>query len=125
MCVAIVVGERVRIGRGCAGTRDDGQSRMSTIDESLRSRRCLWTESFDDAIEFANATPRHVLVVAANADLVLGRLRNQGTVFFGETTSNAFGDYMTGANHVLPTGGMARSYPDCQARLFRWTNTSV
>jgi histidinol-phosphate aminotransferase len=83
----------------------------------------LWTRSLDDAIEFANAyAAEHVLVVTANADIVLERLRNQGTVFLGATTSNAFGDYMTGANHVLPTGGLARSYSGLSMLdFFRWT----
>ncbi|HEX4934605.1 MAG TPA: histidinol dehydrogenase, partial [Gemmatimonadaceae bacterium] len=48
--------------------------------------------------------------------------RNAGTVFVGATSSNAFGDYMTGANHVLPTGGLARSYSGLSVLDFlRWT----
>ena len=40
----------------------------------------------------------------------------------GETSSVAFGDYMTGANHVLPTGGMARGYSGLSTLDFvRWT----
>jgi histidinol dehydrogenase len=43
-------------------------------------------------------------------------------VFLGETSSVAFGDYMTGANHVLPTGGLARSYSGLSTLDFvRWT----
>src|SRR5690606_14892805 len=38
------------------------------------------------------------------------RLRNAGTIFLGASSSVAFGDYSTGANHVLPTGGLARTY---------------
>ena len=54
--------------------------------------------------------------------LVLARLRNTGTVFLGETSSVAYGDYMTGANHVLPTGGLARSYSGLSTLDFvRWT----
>ena len=49
-------------------------------------------------------------------------VRNAGTVFLGETRSVAFGDYMTGANHVLPTGGLARSYSGLSTLDFvRWT----
>jgi hypothetical protein len=45
-----------------------------------------------------------------------------GTVFLGETSSVAYGDYMTGANHVLPTGGLARSYSGLSTLDFvRWT----
>jgi histidinol dehydrogenase len=43
-------------------------------------------------------------------------------VFVGETSSVVFGDYMTGANHVLPTGGLARSYSGLSTLDFvRWT----
>ena len=53
---------------------------------------------------------------------MLGRLRNAGTVFVGASASVAFGDYMTGANHVLPTGGLARSYSGLSTVDFvRWT----
>ena len=123
--IAIVVGERMAESVEVALERAmDGQPRRSTIDESLSSRGAvLWTGSLDDAIEFANAyAAEHVLIVDANTDALLGRLRNQGTVFLGETTSNAFGDYMTGANHVLPTGGLARSYSGLSVLdFFRWT----
>ena len=55
-------------------------------------------------------------------DDVLAALRNAGTVFVGATASVAFGDYMTGANHVLPTGGLARSYSGLSTLDFvRWT----
>ena len=43
-------------------------------------------------------------------------------MFVGETSSVAFGDYMTGANHVLPTGGLARCYSGLSTLDFvRWT----
>jgi histidinol dehydrogenase len=79
--------------------------------------------SADAAIAFANQyAAEHVLVMTGDVDYVLDRLRNAGTVFVGSTSSNAFGDYMTGANHVLPTGGLARSYSGLSVLdFFRWT----
>jgi histidinol dehydrogenase len=83
----------------------------------------LWTESMDASIAFANAyAPEHLLLVVSGAEGVLARLRNVGTVFVGPSASVAFGDYMTGANHVLPTGGLARSYSGLSTLDFvRWT----
>ena len=50
------------------------------------------------------------------------RCRVSGTVFVGASSSVAFGDYMTGANHVLPTAGAARSYSGLSTLDFvRWT----
>lgn len=83
----------------------------------------LFAESLDEGIAFANAyAAEHLLLVVERPDDVLGRLRNAGTVFVGASASVAFGDYMTGANHVLPTGGLARSYSGLSTLDFvRWT----
>ena len=83
----------------------------------------LWADSLEEAISFANAyAPEHLLLVLSAPEAVLARLRNAGTVFVGAHTSVAFGDYMTGANHVLPTGGLARSYSGLSTLDFvRWT----
>jgi histidinol dehydrogenase len=83
----------------------------------------LWTDSVDDAIAFANAyAPEHLLLVVRELDGALARVRNAGTVFVGASASVAFGDYLTGANHVLPTGGLARSYSGLSTLDFvRWT----
>ena len=83
----------------------------------------LWVESLDEAIAFANHyAAEHLLLLVETADAVLERLRSSGTVFVGAYASVAFGDYMTGANHVLPTGGLARSYSGLSTLDFvRWT----
>jgi len=83
----------------------------------------LWTESLEEAVAFSNAyAPEHLLLVLAAPDATLARLRNAGTIFVGAYASVAFGDYMTGANHVLPTGGLARSYSGLSTLDFvRWT----
>ena len=83
----------------------------------------LSLHSLDEAIEFANAyAPEHLLLAIRSPDDVLPLLRNSGTVFLGNGSSVAFGDYMTGANHVLPTGGSARAYSGLSPLDFvRWT----
>jgi histidinol dehydrogenase len=83
----------------------------------------LFAGSIDESVAFANAyAAEHLLLVVEQPDAVLGRLRNAGTVFVGASASVAFGDYMTGANHVLPTGGLARSYSGLSTVDFvRWT----
>ncbi len=83
----------------------------------------LFAQSLDQGIAFANAyAAEHLLLAVATPDDVLGRLRNAGTVLLAPAASVAFGDYMTGANHVLPTGGLARSYSGLSTIDFvRWT----
>jgi histidinol dehydrogenase len=85
----------------------------------------LVAQDYDEAVAFANAyAPEHLLLAVYDAEqeAVLARLRNAGTVFVGASSSVAFGDYMTGANHVLPTGGLARAYSGLSTLDFvRWT----
>jgi histidinol dehydrogenase len=54
------------------------------------------------------AAPEH-LVLLGEAERLAGRVRNAGAVFVGRNSPVAAGDYATGGNHVLPTGGWARS----------------
>ena len=83
----------------------------------------LEADNFDEAVSLANEiAAEHVLVACEAPDAVLRELRGAGTVFVGATSSVAFGDYMTGANHVLPTGGLARCYSGLSTLDFvRWT----
>jgi histidinol dehydrogenase len=92
--------------------------------EALASRGAVIAcETLNEAIEFANAyAPEHLLVATRDDDTVADRIRGAGTVFIGRETSVAFGDYITGANHVLPTGGLARAYSGLSVLDFiRWT----
>lgn len=69
-------------------------------------------DSLDEAIEFTNEyAPEHLEIMTKNADNLVKEITNAGSVFVGDWTSKATGDYATGANHVLPTGGMAKMYP--------------
>ena len=83
----------------------------------------LWASSLQAAVAFANDyAAEHLLLVVEDPEPVLAMLRNAGTIFVGSFASVAFGDYMTGANHVLPTGGLARSYSGLSTLDFvRWT----
>lgn len=106
--------------------RVDAEPRAATIRAAFAARGAvLVAASPDDAIAFANAwAPEHVLLALrpARCEAVLAQLRHAGTVFIGESASVAFGDYLTGANHVLPTGGLARMQSGLSTADFvRWT----
>jgi histidinol dehydrogenase len=58
--------------------------------------------------EVERLAPEHV-VLLGDAETLAPRIRNAGAVFVGESSPVATGDYATGGNHVLPTGGWARS----------------
>ncbi len=103
---------------------EEQQPRRAIIESALAANGgVIVAADVDEAIAIANAyAPEHLLLAVANAEAVLPRLRNAGTIFVGETASVSFGDYMTGANHVLPTGGAARFYSGLSVLDFiRWT----
>jgi histidinol dehydrogenase len=58
--------------------------------------------------EVERLAPEHV-VLLGEAESLAGRIRNAGAVFVGDSSPVAAGDYATGGNHVLPTGGWGRS----------------
>jgi histidinol dehydrogenase len=53
--------------------------------------------------------PEHLVLLGAEAEALAPRVRNAGAVFIGRWSAVAAGDYATGGNHVLPTGGWARA----------------
>ncbi len=111
-----------RVTEAVAASRD-AAPRRAVIAESLARRGGVLTATLDEALGFASEfAPEHLLLAGARAEALLPRVRNAGTVCVGESASVAFGDYMTGANHTLPTGGLARSYSGLSTLDFlRWT----
>jgi histidinol dehydrogenase len=106
--------------------RVDAEPRAAVIRAAFAARGGILTvPSLVDAVEFANTwAAEHLLLAVAPAvqNRVLAELRGAGTIFVGETASVAFGDYMSGANHVLPTGGLARIWSGLSTLDFvRWT----
>jgi histidinol dehydrogenase len=74
--------------------------------QSLRRRGViLISASHQESFEWANAlAPEHITIDRSDIALV----RNAGSVFVGDYSAQAAGDYASGPNHVLPTGGAAR-----------------
>ncbi len=104
------------------------QPRRRIIEEALvNGGGVLVANSLEAAIAAANEfAPEHLLIAARDAESITDKTRSAGTVFIGESSSVAFGDYISGANHVLPTGGLARWYSGLSTLDFvRWTTTQT
>jgi len=72
--------------------------------------RIVLARDLDQAIDLVNAyAPEHLSIDVADAESAAARIRNAGSIFIGPWAPESAGDYATGANHVLPTGGLARS----------------
>jgi histidinol dehydrogenase len=85
--------------------------RREVLQAALREHG--WTvvaPSLRDAIAFVDGyAPEHLSIDVADAEAAAARIRNAGSIFVGPWAPESAGDYATGANHVLPTGGLARS----------------
>ena len=69
----------------------------------------LLADSWDTAFAFVNAyAPEHLQLAVADPQAALGRVRHAGAIFLGAQSGTAFGDYIAGSNHILPTGGRGR-----------------
>ncbi len=74
----------------------------------------------DAALAFAEAlAPEHLQLAGAAAEALAPRVRSAGCLFVGIESGTAFGDYVAGSNHTLPTDGAARFASGLSARHFR------
>jgi histidinol dehydrogenase len=62
--------------------------------------------------------PEHLQLMGAGAEALAGDVRSAGCVFVGRESATAFGDYVAGSNHTLPTGGAARFASGLSTRHF-------
>lgn len=79
--------------------------------KALSASRAIVCRDMNEGCEVSNAyAPEHLILQIANARSYLGKLRNAGSIFVGEWTPEAVGDYASGTNHTLPTYGYAKTY---------------
>jgi len=87
-------------------TESAAASRPSVADAPLA---LVQVREVEEAIELANAyAPEHLELLETDAALLAERVTTAGCVFVGRNGATAFGDYLAGSNHVLPTGGAGR-----------------
>jgi len=99
-------------------------TRRSILEQSLAACRCILVPDLTTALAVANEyAPEHLLLQVREPRHWLTRVRNAGAVFLGSWSPEPLGDYCTGANHVLPTGGYARALSGLSVRDFLKTIT--
>jgi histidinol dehydrogenase len=77
-------------------------------------------ENLEAALAFAEAlAPEHLQLMGPAAQALAPRVRSAGCLFVGEHAGTAFGDYVAGSNHTLPTEGAARFASGLNVRHFR------
>lgn len=87
-------------------------SRKDIIEESLTNYGgAIIVNNLDEAFDVSNyLAPEHLEVLVDNPVNTLPKIKNAGSIFLGEYSPEPLGDYMSGTNHVLPTGGTAKFY---------------
>jgi len=125
-CVVVIPIDRDAVGAIIDAIAQEvaGSPRAEIVRTALEQNGAILSaDSLDEAVGFATQfAPEHLLLAVRNATDTLPQIRNAGSVFIGEQSSVVFGDYITGGNHVLPTGGLARSYSGLGPLDFvRWT----
>jgi histidinol dehydrogenase len=71
----------------------------------------IYVKNIKDAIKIANyKAPEHLLIIARETNKILTNIKNAPAIFIGNDTPVAFGDYIAGANHILPTNGTSRFF---------------
>lgn len=82
--------------------------RQDIARESLKRGGVLY-RTIEDAIEYANTmAAEHVQLAVKDPEALMRTIRHGGSFFLGHEAAEAFGDYIAGPNHVLPTSGTAR-----------------
>ena len=84
--------------------------REETAKESLKNNgRIIITETIDEAVKISNEiAPEHLELCVNDPFSILGKIKNAGSIFLGNNTPEALGDYFAGPNHTLPTSGTAK-----------------
>ncbi len=97
--------------------------RRKLAEEALENSRIIVMENREDIIELVNSyAPEHLIIMCRDYGEAGTRIRHAGSVFMGPFSPESAGDYASGTNHTLPTGGYARAYsglglPDFQKRI--------
>lgn len=94
-------------------------SRRDAIGNSLANSRIVVFSDPDEQITFADAyAPEHLIIAMRDAWDAAARITAAGSVFIGGYSPESAGDYASGTNHTLPTGGWARAYSGVNTESF-------
>ena len=94
-------------------------SRRDAIGNSLANSWIVVFSDPDEQIAFADAyAPEHLIVAMRDAWDAAARITAAGSVFIGGYSPESAGDYASGTNHTLPTGGWARAYSGVNTESF-------
>jgi len=87
---------------------------------ALEASRLVLVRDIGQAIAISDAyAPEHLILALRQPRAWLPHVHNAGSIFLGDWTPEALGDYCSGSNHVLPTGGAARAWSGLSVASFQ------
>ncbi|WP_324679350.1 histidinol dehydrogenase [Hymenobacter sp. GOD-10R] len=85
--------------------------RRDVAARALAESRAILLRTPEEMLFFSNQyAPEHLILSVQDPEALAGGVTSAGSVFLGHLTPEAAGDYASGTNHTLPTGGYARNY---------------
>ncbi|UKE48583.1 MULTISPECIES: histidinol dehydrogenase [Xanthomonas translucens group] len=94
--------------------------RAAIARQALAASRLIQVGALEDAFAISNRyAPEHLILALREPRAWLERVEAAGSVFLGDFTPEALGDYCSGTNHVLPTNGAARAYSGVSVASFQ------
>lgn len=112
---AILLTNSERLAQAVTAAVDQQMAHLPNVDR-IRSAlehygMILVTEDLDACICFTNTyAPEHLEIMTVDPWAISDRITNAGSVFLGPHSPVTMGDYLSGTNHVIPTGGYARMF---------------
>lgn len=98
--------------------------RKEIISQALNHARIFIVNEEEELLTIANGYgPEHLIINTKQPETILHRIQNAGTIFVGPWAAESLGDYVTGSNHVLPTGSWVRSCSGLSLKDFTKTIT--
>ena len=94
--------------------------RKEIIEKALGDHGRIYVVSDEEcALAVVNEiAPEHLELHTEKPEKILSGVKNAGAIFIGSSTAEAFGDYVAGPSHVLPTGGSARFFSPLSVSSF-------
>lgn len=93
--------------------------RQAIAKKSLKNSVSIIAKSREEAIEIINEyAPEHLIIAVKNALDFTDEIINAGSIFIGNYTPEAVGDYASGTNHTLPTNGFATAFSGVSVDAF-------
>jgi histidinol dehydrogenase len=113
------IGTIVALVTDDADLAEDVAARLVAEPDSDAAAAVVVVDDLDAGLAVAEGfAPEHLELVGAGAEPLVDRVRSAGCVFVGRESGTAFGDYVAGSNHTLPTGGAARFTSGLSTRQF-------